>query len=159
MPTWSASGRRGAVADDERAREVGRRHSSWEADEQSGAIRCGAIRGGAIQCGAGGAKGGGQGEYGPAQHAPDSASGKRVTSVGTDTASSKGKEQGKVHAALPPCQVRLLDEAFFELKEDAAAGVDGLTWEEYELNLEKNLEDLHARVHRGAYRALPSRRV
>ena len=54
--------------------------------------------------------------------------------------------------------IDLLDEAFFELKEDAAAGIDGLTWKGYELDLERNLEDLHARVHRGAYRALPSRR-
>ena len=38
-------------------------------------------------------------------------------------------------------------------------GVDGLTWRDYEADLERNLEDLHARVHRGAYRALPSRRV
>jgi group II intron reverse transcriptase/maturase len=53
----------------------------------------------------------------------------------------------------------LLDEAFYELKENAAAGVDGLTWRDYEQNLERSLEDLHARVHRGAYRALPSRRV
>ena len=52
-----------------------------------------------------------------------------------------------------------LEQAFLELKEDAAAGVDGLTWRDYEADLERNLEDLHARVHRGAYRALPSRRV
>jgi RNA-directed DNA polymerase len=52
-----------------------------------------------------------------------------------------------------------LEQAFLELKEDAAAGVDGLTWRDYEAGLERNLEDLHARVHRGAYRALPSRRV
>ena len=38
-------------------------------------------------------------------------------------------------------------------------GVDGLTWADYEADLERKLEDLHARVHRGAYRALPSRRV
>ena len=37
-------------------------------------------------------------------------------------------------------------------------GVDGVTWRDYEADLERNLEDLHARVHRGAYRALPSRR-
>jgi RNA-directed DNA polymerase len=55
--------------------------------------------------------------------------------------------------------IDLLDEAFYELKENAAAGVDGLTWPDYEQDLERNLEDLHARVHRGAYRALPSRRV
>src|SRR6202045_4920628 len=65
----SASGRRGAVADDARAWEVGLRHSSCEAGEQSGAIRCGA----------GGAKGGDQGECGSAQHAPDSEPHKGVT--------------------------------------------------------------------------------
>jgi RNA-directed DNA polymerase len=53
----------------------------------------------------------------------------------------------------------LLEEAFFELKEDAAPGVDRLTWKDYEANLEGNLGDLHDRVQRGAYRALPSRRV
>src|SRR5437773_4380751 len=52
-----------------------------------------------------------------------------------------------------------LEQAFLELKEDAAPGVDGLTWRDYEADLERNLEDLHARVHRGAYRALPGRRV
>src|SRR6202795_2021577 len=55
--------------------------------------------------------------------------------------------------------VDLLDEAFYELKEDAAPGVDRLTWKDYEADLERNLEDLHNRVQSGAYRALPSRRV
>src|SRR4051794_8420792 len=53
----------------------------------------------------------------------------------------------------------LLEEAFFELEENAAPGVDRLTWKDYEADLERNLEDLHDRVQRGAYRALPSRRV
>ena len=53
----------------------------------------------------------------------------------------------------------LLEEAFYELKESAAPGVDGLTWKDYEADLERRLEDLHARVQRGAYRAQPSRRV
>src|SRR6184192_4948635 len=53
----------------------------------------------------------------------------------------------------------LLEEAFFELKEDAAPGVDRLTWKDYEADHERNLGDLHDRVHLGAYRALPSRRV
>src|SRR5216684_953345 len=52
-----------------------------------------------------------------------------------------------------------LEQAFLELKEDAAPGVDGLRWQYYAADLERNLEDLHARVHRGAYRAQPSRRV
>ncbi|MBV9726929.1 MAG: group II intron reverse transcriptase/maturase, partial [Gammaproteobacteria bacterium] len=55
--------------------------------------------------------------------------------------------------------IDLLEDAFEELKRDAAAGVDGLTWKEYDENLEHNLEELHARLQRGAYRALPSRRV
>ena len=54
--------------------------------------------------------------------------------------------------------IELLGIAFSELRRDAAAGVDGLTWQGYERDLERNLEDLHARVQRGAYRALPSQR-
>src|SRR6266446_3892947 len=54
--------------------------------------------------------------------------------------------------------VELLRVAFFALKRDAAPGVDGLTWQDYEADLDRKIEDLHARVHRGAYRALPSRR-
>jgi len=54
--------------------------------------------------------------------------------------------------------VDLLRDAFRWLKRDAAPGVDGLTWGEYEQDLESRLVDLHERVHRGAYRALPSRR-
>jgi group II intron reverse transcriptase/maturase len=54
--------------------------------------------------------------------------------------------------------VELLRVAFLALKRDAAPGVDGLTWQDYEADLDRKIEDLHARVHRGAYRALPSRR-
>lgn len=52
-----------------------------------------------------------------------------------------------------------LTEAFFHLKKTAAVGVDGVTWHEYERNMEANIADLHGRIHRGAYRAQPSRRV
>jgi RNA-directed DNA polymerase len=52
-----------------------------------------------------------------------------------------------------------LREAFFNLKKTAAVGVDGVTWQEYERNLEDNIADLHGRVHRGAYRAKPSLRT
>src|SRR5471030_1447673 len=55
--------------------------------------------------------------------------------------------------------VGLLRLAFFEIKKDAAPGVDGLTWQDYEADLDRNIEDLHDRVHRGAYRAQPSRRL
>src|SRR3954464_10699114 len=52
----------------------------------------------------------------------------------------------------------LLREAFLALRRDAAPGVDGLTWRTYEAALDRRIEALHARVRRGAYRALPSRR-
>ena len=55
--------------------------------------------------------------------------------------------------------IDLLEDAFYELKVDAAPGVDRLTWKDYEADLERNLEDLHNRVRSGAYRARPSRRV
>src|SRR5256886_1057305 len=72
---------------------------------------------------------------------------------------AKERKKERFTALFHHISIDLLDEAFYELKENAAAGVDGLTWRDYEQNLERNLEDLHARVHRGAYRALPSRRV
>lgn len=55
--------------------------------------------------------------------------------------------------------VDLLRDSFLALKRQAAPGVDGMTWREYEEGLEDRLADLHARVHRGTYRAQPSRRV
>src|SRR6202008_3026935 len=55
--------------------------------------------------------------------------------------------------------IELLEDAFDDLKQNAAPGVDGLTWEAYDADLERNLADLHSRLHRGAYRALPSRRT
>src|SRR5712691_566973 len=90
----SASERRGAGADDARTREVGLRHSSCEASEQSGASCCGTIRGETSRGGAGGAKGGDQGKCGPAKHVPGAEPDKRVTSVGAHTESRKGKEGG-----------------------------------------------------------------
>ncbi|MEX2578389.1 MAG: reverse transcriptase domain-containing protein [Verrucomicrobiales bacterium] len=51
-----------------------------------------------------------------------------------------------------------LHTAFLQLKKTAAVGVDGVTWHEYEQNVEANIADLHGRIHRGAYRAKPSRR-
>src|SRR6202140_5273928 len=72
---------------------------------------------------------------------------------------AKERKKEKFTSLLHHISIDLLDEAFFELREDASPGVDGLTWTEYEQDLERNIEDLHARVHRGAYRARPSRRT
>src|SRR3984893_8952164 len=65
----------------------------------------------------------------------------------------------KFTALLHHLTVDLLRQSFYSLKRKAARGVDGVTWWEYETGLEERLIDLHGRVHRGAYRALPSRRV
>ena len=53
----------------------------------------------------------------------------------------------------------MLKEAYLALKRGAAPGVDGVTWREYGDGLDERLLDLHGRVHRGAYRAKPVRRV
>jgi RNA-directed DNA polymerase len=71
---------------------------------------------------------------------------------------AKLRKKERFTSLLHHVSVDLLRLSFFALKKDAAPGVDGLAWRDYETNLEGNLEDLHDRVHRGAYRALPSRR-
>lgn len=72
---------------------------------------------------------------------------------------ARERKKEKFTALLHHISVEHLEASFFELKENAAAGVDGLTWQDYEQSLKSNIEALHARVHRGAYRPLPSRRV
>ena len=67
-------------------------------------------------------------------------------------------EKEKLTALLHHVSVDVLRWAFFNIKKEAAPGVDGLTWVDYAADLDRNLTDLHARVHSGAYRALPSRR-
>ena len=66
--------------------------------------------------------------------------------------------QDKLTALLHHVNIDVLRASFFGLKKTAAPGVDEMTWSEYAEHLEANLLDLHARVHTGAYRALPSRR-
>ncbi len=48
---------------------------------------------------------------------------------------------------------------FFDLKKDAAVGIDEVTWQDYKLDLEDRITDLHGRIHRGAYRAKPAKRI
>jgi RNA-directed DNA polymerase len=72
---------------------------------------------------------------------------------------ARQRKKEKLTALLHHISIDCLRMAFFALKRDAASGVDGLTWPTYEADLDRNLTDLHERVHRGAYRALPSRRT
>jgi RNA-directed DNA polymerase len=83
----------------------------------------------------------------------------RVIGAGGCAESSKGTQGEKFTALFHHVTIDLLRSSFGSLKRKAAPGVDGMTWQEYEAGLEGRLADLHSRVHRGAYRALPSRRV
>jgi hypothetical protein len=68
---------------------------------------------------------------------------------------ARQRREEKFTALFHHLSVDLFREAFFALKRDAAPGVDGLAWETYEADLDLKLTDLHSRVQRGAYRALP----
>jgi group II intron reverse transcriptase/maturase len=72
---------------------------------------------------------------------------------------ARERKETKFTALLHHLTVDLLRDSFYALKRKAAPGLDGVTWQEYEAGLEDRLADLHSRVHRGAYRAQPSRRV
>ena len=69
------------------------------------------------------------------------------------------KPKEKLTALLHHITTEALGAAYFSLKKEAAAGVDGVTWHEYGKGLAERLSGLHDRVQSGAYRALPSRRV
>jgi RNA-directed DNA polymerase len=68
-------------------------------------------------------------------------------------------KEARFTALLHHVDVDRLRAAYRAIRPGAAPGVDGVTWEDYGQDLEGNLADLHARVHRGGYRAKPSRRV
>jgi RNA-directed DNA polymerase len=78
--------------------------------------------------------------------------------VGVREAARKDKKV-RFTALLHHVTVNLLRASYYELKKQAAPGVDGVTWQQYGTRLEEQLVDLHARVHRGAYRAQPSKRA
>ena len=96
----------------------------------------------------------------PPPHTQPTQSGARVSQglAGVRKAAKEHKEM-KFTALLHHLTVDLLRGSFYALKRKAAPGVDGLRWQEYETGLEGRLADLHSRVHRGAFRAWPCRRV
>src|SRR4029077_20421194 len=72
---------------------------------------------------------------------------------------ARQRKKEKFTALLHHVTVDTLRMAFHALKRDAAPGVDGVTWTDYEADLEPRLAELHGRVHRGGYRPQPSRRA
>src|SRR5713101_6425768 len=87
-------------------------------------------------------------------------SGKRM-SQGLDGVRQAARErkQERFTALLHHLSVGLLRDSFYALQRKASPGIDGVRWQEYETGLEDRLVDLRNRVHRGTYRAKPSRRV
>ena len=72
---------------------------------------------------------------------------------------ARTRKKERFTALLHHVDIDLLRTAFLALQRDAAPGVDGLTWRDYEADLEPRLAALHDRVQRGAYRPQPSRRT
>ena len=72
---------------------------------------------------------------------------------------AKNRRELKFTNLLHHINVELLESSFYQLKKTAAVGIDGVSWHEYEQGLEERIADLHGRIHRGAYRATPSKRV
>src|SRR5947207_15294059 len=90
----------------------------------------------------------------PAQHGAAASQGlKGVRKV------AKERKQERFTTLLHHLTVNLLRDSYYVLKREAAPGVDGVRWAEYEDGLEPRLKDLHERVHRGSYRAQASRRI
>ena len=84
----------------------------------------------------------------------------RVTqALGRVRLAARQRKKQQFTALLHHINVDTLRTAFYALKRKAAPGVDGMTWQDYEADLELRIEDLHGRVYRGAYRPQPSRRA
>ena len=87
-------------------------------------------------------------------------SGKRMSQgLGGVRKAAMERKQERFTSLLHHLSVDILRDSFYALQRKASPGVDGMTWQEYESGLEDRLIDLHSRVHRGTYRAQPSRRV
>src|SRR5919197_6788718 len=114
-------------------------------------------QGGAAEAveGRGSPKGNAAGETRPGRRAGQGVS----SELGRVRQLARGDKDVRFTALLHHVDVDRLRAAYFALRPKAAPGVDGVTWREYGRELEDNLKDLHARVHRGSYRAKPSRRT
>src|SRR6202162_5373927 len=70
---------------------------------------------------------------------------------------ARQRKKERFTSLLHHVDLAMLRTAFYAMKRDAAPGVDGITWETYEQDLDRRIETLHERVQAGTYRALPSR--
>ncbi len=84
-----------------------------------------------------------------------------TSSLGLQRVREKARKDKHVKftALLHHVTIDLLRKGFYTLKKQAAPGIDGITWTDYEEDLESRLHDLHERIHKGTYRAKPSKRT
>ncbi len=91
--------------------------------------------------------------------APDTEPGKRGMGLRGVREAAKQDKKLRFTALLHHITPEMLQDCYFELKRNAVPGVDGVTWHAYGQDLEEKIDDLHSRVHRGTYRAQPSKRA
>jgi RNA-directed DNA polymerase len=91
--------------------------------------------------------------------APDAEPGKRGMGLWGVREAAKRDKKMRFTALLHHISPEMLRDGYFELKRSAAPGIDGVTWQQYGQDLEDRIDDLHGRVHRGVYRAQPSKRA
>ena len=86
--------------------------------------------------------------------------GRRAVSIGLQGVRRKAQQDKDVrfNNLFNHITSDLLIKSFYSLKKNAAAGVDKVTWHQYQEGLAERIEDLHNRVHAGSYRAQPVRR-
>src|SRR5260370_8797372 len=93
-------------------------------------------------------------------HTHSTQSGARVSQgLGGVRQTARARKQERFTALLHHLTIDLLRESYYALQRSAAPGVDGVSWQQYEPDLEARLAALHAPVHRAASRAPASRRV
>jgi group II intron reverse transcriptase/maturase len=90
---------------------------------------------------------------------PDAVPGRRGIGLRGIREAAKRDKKLRLTSLLHHVNPELLHASYFELKRQAVPGVDGMTWREYGRRLEERIDDLHGRIHRGAYRAQPSKRA
>jgi len=91
--------------------------------------------------------------------APDTAPGKRgMGLLGVRKAARRDRKM-RFNNLLNHVTPELLVAGFFDLKKQAAPGIDDVTWAQYAVEFETQIDDLHGRIHRGTYRAQPSKRT
>jgi RNA-directed DNA polymerase len=93
-------------------------------------------------------------------HMRPTQSGVRVSQgLGGVRQKARAGKQERFTALLHHLTIDLLRESYYALQRSASPGVDGVSWQQYEQDLEARLIELHGRMHRGAYRAQASRRI